>query len=173
MPSPNYIIPFSAETNSSLCFTANFSQFAFESVVAIVNSLHNSKDLSKDQHGRNCLLASYVYYVFRLPDPQREVVKPGNIGARGFFSWYMLFSMVILRGGLRELAYKVVNTTSQTQTAYCLSTALLRYIILLRGRSGCKGQAQCCKEQHGLAPHNLYIPIISISQSFVSDAGLR
>ncbi|XP_071435974.1 dedicator of cytokinesis protein 8 isoform X2 [Pithys albifrons albifrons] len=57
--------------------TANFSQFAFESVVAIVNSLHNSKELSKDQHGRNCLLASYVYYVFRLPDPQREVVKPG------------------------------------------------------------------------------------------------
>uniref|UniRef100_A0A663FIQ5 Dedicator of cytokinesis 8 n=1 Tax=Aquila chrysaetos chrysaetos TaxID=223781 RepID=A0A663FIQ5_AQUCH len=62
--------------------TANFSQFAFESVVAIVNSLHNSKDLSKDQHGRNCLLASYVYYVFRLPDPQREVVKAGNIGSR-------------------------------------------------------------------------------------------
>ncbi|NXU09160.1 DOCK8 protein, partial [Pardalotus punctatus] len=61
--------------------TANFSQFAFESVVAIVNSLHNSKELSKDQHGRNCLLASYVYYVFRLPDPQREVVKPGIIGA--------------------------------------------------------------------------------------------
>ncbi|KAF4802994.1 hypothetical protein TURU_019556 [Turdus rufiventris] len=58
--------------------TANFSQFAFESVVAIVNSLHNSKELSKDQHGRNCLLASYVYYVFRLPDPQREVVKPGG-----------------------------------------------------------------------------------------------
>ncbi|XP_053911097.1 dedicator of cytokinesis protein 8 isoform X1 [Cuculus canorus] len=57
--------------------TANFSQFAFESVAAIVTSLHNSKDLSKDQHGRNCLLASYVYYVFRLPDPQREVVKPG------------------------------------------------------------------------------------------------
>lgn len=59
-------------------FTANFSQFAFESVVAIVSSLHNSKDLSKDQHGRNCLLASYVYYVFRLPEPQRDVVKLGN-----------------------------------------------------------------------------------------------
>ncbi|KAJ6669596.1 hypothetical protein lerEdw1_000145 [Lerista edwardsae] len=53
--------------------TANFSQFAFESVAAIVNSLHNSKDLSKDQHGRNCLLASYVYYVFRLPEVQRDV----------------------------------------------------------------------------------------------------
>ncbi|NXO05322.1 DOCK8 protein, partial [Rhinopomastus cyanomelas] len=57
--------------------TANFSQFAFESVVAIVNSLHNSKDLSKDQHGRSFLLASYIYYVFRLPDPQKEVVKSG------------------------------------------------------------------------------------------------
>lgn len=82
MTSLNYVLPFSADSNSCLCFTANFSQFAFESVVAIVNSLHNSKELSKDQHGRNCLLASYVYYVFRLPDPQREVVKPGIVGAR-------------------------------------------------------------------------------------------
>uniref|UniRef100_A0A2K5SD54 Dedicator of cytokinesis 8 n=1 Tax=Cebus imitator TaxID=2715852 RepID=A0A2K5SD54_CEBIM len=57
--------------------TANFSQFAFESVVAIANSLHNSKDLSKDQHGRNCLLASYVHYVFRLPEPQRDMPKSG------------------------------------------------------------------------------------------------
>uniref|UniRef100_A0A1D5RFC2 Dedicator of cytokinesis 8 n=1 Tax=Macaca mulatta TaxID=9544 RepID=A0A1D5RFC2_MACMU len=57
--------------------TANFSQFAFESVVAIANSLHNSKDLSKDQHGRNCLLASYVHYVFRLPELQRDVPKSG------------------------------------------------------------------------------------------------
>ncbi|XP_028910927.1 dedicator of cytokinesis protein 8 isoform X3 [Ornithorhynchus anatinus] len=58
--------------------TANLSQFAFESVVAIANSLHNSKDLSKDQHGRNCLLASYVYYVFRLPEVQREIAKPAG-----------------------------------------------------------------------------------------------
>uniref|UniRef100_A0A2K6FIJ4 Dedicator of cytokinesis 8 n=1 Tax=Propithecus coquereli TaxID=379532 RepID=A0A2K6FIJ4_PROCO len=57
--------------------TANFSQFAFESVVAIANSLHNSKDLSKDQHGRNCLLASYVHYVFRLPELQRDLPKSG------------------------------------------------------------------------------------------------
>ncbi|KAM4809260.1 dedicator of cytokinesis protein 8 [Rhinophrynus dorsalis] len=54
--------------------TANFSQYAFESVVAIVNSLHNSKDLSKDQHGRNCLLASYVYYVFRLPEVHKDMI---------------------------------------------------------------------------------------------------
>ncbi|XP_034266183.1 dedicator of cytokinesis protein 8 isoform X2 [Pantherophis guttatus] len=61
--------------------TANFSQFAFESVVAIVNSLHNSKDLSQDQHGRNCLLASYVYYVFRLPEVQRDFIKLGTSGS--------------------------------------------------------------------------------------------
>ncbi|XP_006881388.1 PREDICTED: dedicator of cytokinesis protein 8 isoform X1 [Elephantulus edwardii] len=58
--------------------TANFSQFAFESVVAIANSLHNSKDLSKDHQGRNCLLASYVHYVFRLPELHRDPHKPGS-----------------------------------------------------------------------------------------------
>ncbi|KAM5183160.1 dedicator of cytokinesis protein 8 isoform 3-T4 [Callospermophilus lateralis] len=61
--------------------TANFSQFAFESVVAIANSLHNSKDLSKDQHGRNCLLASYVHYVFRLPELHRDSTKQGGTTA--------------------------------------------------------------------------------------------
>uniref|UniRef100_A0A8C0ZYR3 Dedicator of cytokinesis protein 8 n=1 Tax=Castor canadensis TaxID=51338 RepID=A0A8C0ZYR3_CASCN len=66
--------------------TANFSQFAFESVVAIANSLHNSKDLSKDQHGRNCLLASYVHYVFRLPELQRDTVpKSGSTGPGGIW----------------------------------------------------------------------------------------
>ncbi|XP_023577660.1 dedicator of cytokinesis protein 8 isoform X1 [Octodon degus] len=58
--------------------TANFSQFAFESVAAIANSLHNSKDLSKDQHGRNCLLASYVHYAFRLPELHRDAPKSGG-----------------------------------------------------------------------------------------------
>ena len=62
--------------------SANFSQFAFESVVAIANSLHNSKDLSKDQHGRNCLLASYVHYVFRLPELQRDLPKSGSVASR-------------------------------------------------------------------------------------------
>lgn len=94
MPSLNCVTAFSADSNSCLCFTANFSQFAFESVVAIVNSLHNSKELSKDQHGRNCLLASYVYYVFRLPDAQREVVKPGIVAimVQGLQKCFFCFS---------------------------------------------------------------------------------
>ncbi|XP_005999457.1 dedicator of cytokinesis protein 8 isoform X2 [Latimeria chalumnae] len=58
--------------------TASLAQYAFESVVSIVNSLHNSTDLSKDQHGRNCLLAAYVYYVFRLPDSLQDMMTPGS-----------------------------------------------------------------------------------------------
>lgn len=48
-------------------------------MVAIANSLHNSNDLAKDQHGRNCLLASYVHYVFRLPEPPRDPPKSGRV----------------------------------------------------------------------------------------------
>ncbi|XP_028849736.1 dedicator of cytokinesis protein 8 isoform X2 [Denticeps clupeoides] len=53
--------------------TANLAQIAFESVVSIVNSLHNSQELEKDLQGRNALLAKYLYYVFRLPDSQRDI----------------------------------------------------------------------------------------------------
>uniref|UniRef100_A0A8C3UW20 Dedicator of cytokinesis 8 n=1 Tax=Catharus ustulatus TaxID=91951 RepID=A0A8C3UW20_CATUS len=83
-------------------------------------SLHNSKELSKDQHGRNCLLASYVYYVFRLPDPQREVVKPGMVGARvaklffflihagqhSHFHEELALQMVVSTGMVRESVFK-------------------------------------------------------------------
>ncbi|KAI5611092.1 dedicator of cytokinesis protein 8 isoform X2, partial [Silurus asotus] len=55
--------------------TANLAQIAFESVVSVVNSLHNSQELAKDHQGRNCLLATYLYYVFRLPDTQLEVIN--------------------------------------------------------------------------------------------------
>uniref|UniRef100_H2UHL7 Dedicator of cytokinesis 8 n=1 Tax=Takifugu rubripes TaxID=31033 RepID=H2UHL7_TAKRU len=53
--------------------TANLAQIAFESVVSIVNSLHNSQELIRDQQGRNSLLATYLYWVFRLPDPPQDV----------------------------------------------------------------------------------------------------
>uniref|UniRef100_A0A4W6CA09 Dedicator of cytokinesis 8 n=1 Tax=Lates calcarifer TaxID=8187 RepID=A0A4W6CA09_LATCA len=59
--------------------TANLAQIAFESVVSIVNSLHNSQELTRDQQGRNSLLATYLYWVFRLPDPPRDMQNPGNI----------------------------------------------------------------------------------------------
>ena len=61
-----------------LCSTANLAQIAFESVVSIVNSLHNSQELIRDQQGRNSLLATYLYWVFRLPDPPRDMQSAGT-----------------------------------------------------------------------------------------------
>uniref|UniRef100_A0AAY5EFB3 Dedicator of cytokinesis 8 n=1 Tax=Electrophorus electricus TaxID=8005 RepID=A0AAY5EFB3_ELEEL len=58
--------------------TANLAQIAFESVVSVVNSLHSSQELAKDQQGRNCLLATYLYFVFRLPDTPLEVFSTGE-----------------------------------------------------------------------------------------------
>uniref|UniRef100_A0A8C2ZUK8 Dedicator of cytokinesis 8 n=1 Tax=Cyclopterus lumpus TaxID=8103 RepID=A0A8C2ZUK8_CYCLU len=58
--------------------TANLAQIAFESVVSIVNSLHNSQELIRDQQGRNSLLATYLYWVFRLPDPPRDIQNAGT-----------------------------------------------------------------------------------------------
>lgn len=60
-------------------FLANLAQIAFESVVSIVNSLHNSQELYRDQLGRNILLATYLYWVFRLPDPPRDTQNAGNV----------------------------------------------------------------------------------------------
>uniref|UniRef100_A0A671L6F9 Dedicator of cytokinesis 8 n=1 Tax=Sinocyclocheilus anshuiensis TaxID=1608454 RepID=A0A671L6F9_9TELE len=61
--------------------TANLAQIAFESVVSVVNSLHNSQELAKDHQGRNCLLATYLYFVFRLPDAQHEIHTTGGLMA--------------------------------------------------------------------------------------------
>ncbi|CAM2114532.1 unnamed protein product [Caretta caretta] len=103
--------------------TANFSQFAFESVVAIVNSLHNSKDLSKDQHGRNCLLASYVYYVFRLPEPQRDIARLGAAGSANLpeSRYYTFGRTTAVSVGSRLLQSRVMSCSNPdipgTQTA--------------------------------------------------------
>lgn len=61
-----------------VCSTANLAQIAFESVVSIVNSLHNSVELNRDQQGRNSLLATYLYWVFRLPDPPQDMQNTGT-----------------------------------------------------------------------------------------------
>lgn len=64
--------------NFCFCPTANLAQIAFESVVSIVNSLHNSQELIRDQQGRNSLLATYLYWVFHLPDPPQDVQNAGR-----------------------------------------------------------------------------------------------
>uniref|UniRef100_A0A1A8V8K1 Dedicator of cytokinesis 8 n=1 Tax=Nothobranchius furzeri TaxID=105023 RepID=A0A1A8V8K1_NOTFU len=61
--------------------TANLSQIAFESLASIVNSLHNSQELIKDHLGRNSLLVTYLYWVFRVPDPPQDTHGSGPGGS--------------------------------------------------------------------------------------------
>uniref|UniRef100_A0A8C7S489 Dedicator of cytokinesis 7 n=1 Tax=Oncorhynchus mykiss TaxID=8022 RepID=A0A8C7S489_ONCMY len=60
----------------------NLGQASFEVMASIVNRLHKYLDTSQDMHGRNGLLSSYIYYVFRLPnmDPNFPSPGPGGLG---------------------------------------------------------------------------------------------
>ncbi|XP_069837463.1 dedicator of cytokinesis protein 7 isoform X8 [Dendropsophus ebraccatus] len=60
----------------------NLGQASFEAMASITNRLHKNLEGSQDQHGRNNLLASYIHYVFRLPntDPNSPSPGPGGLG---------------------------------------------------------------------------------------------
>ncbi|XP_072005663.1 dedicator of cytokinesis protein 6 isoform X6 [Engystomops pustulosus] len=45
----------------------NLGRAAFEVVAMLVSQIHRTLEGSQDQHGRNGLLASYLYYAFHLP----------------------------------------------------------------------------------------------------------
>uniref|UniRef100_A0A8C6V255 Dedicator of cytokinesis 8 n=1 Tax=Neogobius melanostomus TaxID=47308 RepID=A0A8C6V255_9GOBI len=77
--------------------TANLAQIAFESVVSIVNSLHNSQELSRDQQGRNSLLATYLYWMFLLFF---------NLLFSQQFHEELALQMVVSTGVCRENSYK-------------------------------------------------------------------
>uniref|UniRef100_A0A673BN96 Dedicator of cytokinesis 8 n=1 Tax=Sphaeramia orbicularis TaxID=375764 RepID=A0A673BN96_9TELE len=109
--------------------TANLAQIAFESVVSIVNSLHNSQELNRDQQGRNSLLASYLYWVFRLPDPPRDM---GECDTEDFSKF--LFSVFPPWSKLNQLLPMLGNTiideiTFKVLAAKC--TLFLTVVCLL------------------------------------------
>ncbi|XP_013919674.1 PREDICTED: dedicator of cytokinesis protein 7-like [Thamnophis sirtalis] len=54
---------------------------AFEAIAVMVNQIHKSLESSQDQHGHNHLLASYIFYVFRLPVMEPESGVPPHSGA--------------------------------------------------------------------------------------------
>ncbi|XP_072255666.1 dedicator of cytokinesis protein 6 isoform X5 [Pyxicephalus adspersus] len=45
----------------------NLGRAAFEVLALLVSQIHRTLESSQDQHGRNALLASYLYYAFHLP----------------------------------------------------------------------------------------------------------
>uniref|UniRef100_A0A8C8GG03 Dedicator of cytokinesis 7 n=1 Tax=Oncorhynchus tshawytscha TaxID=74940 RepID=A0A8C8GG03_ONCTS len=57
----------------------NLGQASFEVMASIVNRLHKYLDTSQDMHGRNSLLSSYIYYVFRLPNMDPNFPSPGTL----------------------------------------------------------------------------------------------
>uniref|UniRef100_A0A8C7S863 Dedicator of cytokinesis 7 n=1 Tax=Oncorhynchus mykiss TaxID=8022 RepID=A0A8C7S863_ONCMY len=59
----------------------NLGQASFEVMASIVNRLHKYLDTSQDMHGRNGLLSSYIYYVFRLPNMDPNFPSPGLGGS--------------------------------------------------------------------------------------------
>ncbi|KAK7934281.1 hypothetical protein WMY93_005177 [Mugilogobius chulae] len=61
--------------------TANLAQIAFESVVSIINSLHNSQELSQRPAGPKLSLSHLPYWVFCLPDPPKEMHNSGSIAS--------------------------------------------------------------------------------------------
>ncbi|KAG8437108.1 hypothetical protein GDO86_007980 [Hymenochirus boettgeri] len=60
----------------------NLGQASFEAMASITNRLHKNLEGNHDQHGRNNLLASFIHYVFRLPnsDPNSPSPGPGGLG---------------------------------------------------------------------------------------------
>ncbi|XP_078541005.1 dedicator of cytokinesis protein 6 isoform X8 [Lissotriton helveticus] len=48
----------------------NLGRAAFEAMAHIVDQMHKDLEGNQDQHGRNHLLASYIYYSFHLPSAE-------------------------------------------------------------------------------------------------------
>uniref|UniRef100_A0A8D2LH06 Dedicator of cytokinesis 6 n=1 Tax=Varanus komodoensis TaxID=61221 RepID=A0A8D2LH06_VARKO len=63
----------------------NLGRAAFEAIAVMVNQIHKSLENNQDQHGHNHLLASYIYYVFRLPVVEPSF--PGRTGIDRSHSW--------------------------------------------------------------------------------------
>ncbi|KAL0992883.1 hypothetical protein UPYG_G00100510 [Umbra pygmaea] len=56
----------------------NLGRAAFEAMSLLVNQIHKNLEGNQDQHGRNNLLASYIYYCFHLPTTEPAMPPAGG-----------------------------------------------------------------------------------------------
>uniref|UniRef100_A0A8D2MTV6 Dedicator of cytokinesis 7 n=1 Tax=Zonotrichia albicollis TaxID=44394 RepID=A0A8D2MTV6_ZONAL len=92
----------------------NLGQASFEAMASIINRLHKNLDGNQDQHGRNSLLASYIYYVFRLPNTYPNSPSPGSSSVFHFIS--------TLRGVGKATDRSCNRMSSHTETSSFLQT---------------------------------------------------
>uniref|UniRef100_A0A8C7QK95 Dedicator of cytokinesis 8 n=1 Tax=Oncorhynchus mykiss TaxID=8022 RepID=A0A8C7QK95_ONCMY len=135
--------------------TANLAQIAFESVVSIVNSLHNSQELARDQQGRNGLLATYLYWVFRLPDSNEllntgpgGVVPPteGRYSTMGRASASTVGTM-LLQSRLRSSSNPDIPAPHSAEDTEVKNILSAKVLLQIQGR-GCVGNTGCSNPDH-------------------------
>ena len=88
---PESLVQFLHITLSNLCSllvrpstteeSVNIPSKAFEALAGIVQRVSNL-GLPMDKHGRNLILASYVQYVFNVPQSQDATTAPSNFAVR-------------------------------------------------------------------------------------------
>uniref|UniRef100_A0A8C7VN45 Dedicator of cytokinesis 8 n=1 Tax=Oncorhynchus mykiss TaxID=8022 RepID=A0A8C7VN45_ONCMY len=128
--------------------TANLAQIAFESVVSIVNSLHNSQELARDQQGRNGLLATYLYWVFLTwfspvcPGPG-GVVPPteGRYSTMGRASASTVGTM-LLQSRLRSSSNPDIPAPHSAEDTEVKNILSAKVLLQIQGR-GCVGNTGC------------------------------
>uniref|UniRef100_A0AAY4CHG2 Dedicator of cytokinesis 6 n=1 Tax=Denticeps clupeoides TaxID=299321 RepID=A0AAY4CHG2_9TELE len=62
----------------------NLGRAAFEAMALLVNQIHKNLDGNQDQHGRNNLLASYIFYCFHLPSNEPTSPPGGESHVCGY-----------------------------------------------------------------------------------------
>uniref|UniRef100_A0A2K6LS84 Dedicator of cytokinesis 7 n=1 Tax=Rhinopithecus bieti TaxID=61621 RepID=A0A2K6LS84_RHIBE len=92
----------------------NLGQASFEAMASIINRLHKNLEGNHDQHGRNSLLASYIHYVFRLPNTYPNSSSPetssflqtltGRLPTKKLFHEELALQWVVCSGSVRESA---------------------------------------------------------------------
>uniref|UniRef100_A0A8C3M3H8 Dedicator of cytokinesis 7 n=1 Tax=Chrysolophus pictus TaxID=9089 RepID=A0A8C3M3H8_CHRPC len=87
----------------------NLGQASFEAMASIINRLHKNLDGNQDQHGRNSLLASYIYYVFRLPNTYPNSPSPGPGGLGGSVHY-----ATMARSAVRPASLNLTRTRSRS-----------------------------------------------------------
>uniref|UniRef100_A0A2H6MZ06 Uncharacterized protein n=2 Tax=Micrurus carvalhoi TaxID=3147026 RepID=A0A2H6MZ06_9SAUR len=82
-------------------------------MASIVNRLHKNLEGNQDQHGRNNLQTSYIYYVFRLPNTSPNSPCPGTFTFKMQLYWIQMkkhdIKTLVSKLYLGDQTYRIIN----------------------------------------------------------------